>query len=138
HLQANPGLSLPEVARTLQTGRHAFKHRTTVVAQTLAEAADLLSGEKLVSSQAEDAAPPVVFMFPGQGAQYVGMGVELYDREPEFARWIDRGADMLKMMSGIDVRDYICHRGEISEAMAQEQRETRIAQPCLYLVEHAM
>jgi amino acid adenylation domain len=138
HLQANPGLSLPEVVRTLQTGRHAFKHRTTVVAQTLAEAADLLNEEKLASSQAEDAAPPVVFMFPGQGAQYVGMGAELYYREPEFARWIDRGADMLKMMSGIDVRDYICHRGEISEAMAQEQRETRIAQPCLYLVEHAM
>lgn len=138
HLQENSSLTLPEVARTLQTGRHVFRHRTAVVAQTPEEAADILAGEKVISTQAEEAAPPVVFMFPGQGAQYVGMGAELYDREPEFARWIDRGADMLKMTSGIDVRDYICHRGEISETMAQEQRETRIAQPCLYLVEHAM
>lgn len=138
HLRTNSKIVLPLVARTLQTGRHAFKHRTAVVASTTAEAIDLLSADRVNISQAEDVAPPVVFMFPGQGSQYVGMGAGLYRREPEFARWIDRGAEVLKMSYSIDVRDYICHTGQVTETMAQEQRETRIAQPCLYLVEHAM
>ncbi|GEO86866.1 MULTISPECIES: non-ribosomal peptide synthetase/type I polyketide synthase [Alphaproteobacteria] len=138
HLRAHPDIVLPQAARTLQIGRHAFAHRAAVVAGTTAEAIELLGAERVSSSQAEDVAPPVVFMFPGQGAQYVGMGAELCRREPEFARWIDRGAEVLKMSHNIDVRDYICHTGQVTETMAQEQRETRIAQPCLYLVEHAM
>ena len=32
----------------------------------------------------------VVFMFPGQGAQYVNMGRELYDDEPGFRAIVDR------------------------------------------------
>ena len=138
HLRANPAIALTQVARTLQTGRHAFKHRAAVVASSAAQAVDLLSAERVNVGLAGDASPPLVFMFPGQGSQYVGMGAELYRREPEFARWIDRGAEVLKMSYSIDVRDYICHAGQVTETMAQEQRETRIAQPCLYLVEYAM
>lgn len=138
HLRANSGMALPQVTRTLQAGRHAFKHRAAVVASTTTEAIDLLSAERVNTGLAEDVSPPVVFMFPGQGSQYVGMGAELYRREPEFARWIDRGAEVLNMSDSIDVREYICHTGKVTQTMAQEQRETRIAQPCLYLVEHAM
>ena len=32
----------------------------------------------------------VAFLFPGQGAQYVEMGAELYRVEPTFREWIDR------------------------------------------------
>eukprot|EP01032_Pedospumella_encystans_P005845 gene5845-6984_t len=42
------------------------------------------------------------------------------------------------MRFGIDLKEYICHAGPVSGAMAEEQRETRIAQPCLYLVEYAL
>lgn len=138
YLEANPGLPLSQVARTLQTGRHHFKHRSAIAVNSEAAAIEQLRAEKVLTAVAEDVRPPVVFMFPGQGAQYVGMGAGLYNREPEFTRWIDRGAEVLKMSSSVDIRDYICHTGPVTEAMAEEQRETRIAQPCLYLVEHAM
>ncbi|MDE1994888.1 MAG: aminotransferase class III-fold pyridoxal phosphate-dependent enzyme, partial [Rhizobiaceae bacterium] len=98
---------------------------------------DRLGAERYQPLVAADA-PPLAFMFPGQGAQYAGMGAGLYASEPEFARWIDRGAELLKMTLGVDLRDYICHTGIVTQQMADEQRETRIAQPCLYLVEYAL
>ncbi|MBX9458403.1 MAG: amino acid adenylation domain-containing protein [Rhizobium sp.] len=137
HLEENPDVDLTSVARTLQTGRREFAFRGSVVAEDALQAASLLKGEGFRTFQA-DATAPIVFMFPGQGAQYVGMGAGIYDSEPEFARWIDRGAEIVKMSYGFDPRDYICHAGSVSDAMHQEVRETRIAQPCLYLTEYAL
>jgi acyl transferase domain-containing protein/glutamate-1-semialdehyde aminotransferase/non-ribosomal peptide synthetase component F len=138
HLEQNGTIAMQALAKTLQEGRHAFRTRTAISATTVDEAIKGLTREGLVTAIAEDQPPPVVFMFPGQGAQYVGMGAALYDGEPEFARWIDRGTELLKMRFGIDLKEYICHAGPVSGAMAEEQRETRIAQPCLYLVEYAL
>lgn len=138
YLESNNTLPLSQVARTLQQGRHDFKTRTAIAVTSVAAAVEQLRAETVVTGVAEDRPPPVVFMFPGQGSQYVGMGAALYNSEPEFARWIDRGTELLKMRFNVDVRDYICHTGPVSAAMAAEQRETRIAQPCLYLVEYAL
>lgn len=138
YLEKNGKIALQSVAKTLQEGRHAFQTRTAIAAATVDEAIRGLRRDGLVTAIAEDQPPPVVLMFPGQGAQYVGMGAALYDGEPEFARWIDRGTELLKMRFGIDLKEYICHSGPVSTAMADEQRETRIAQPCLYLVEYAL
>jgi amino acid adenylation domain-containing protein len=137
HLAKNPGLPLAQLAHTLQAGRREFDHRLAIAASTTEEAIDRLTAERYQPLVASDE-PPVAFMFPGQGAQYAGMGAGLYSSEPEFARWIDRGAELLKMTLGVDLRDYICHTGPVRQAMADEQRETRIAQPCLYLVEYAL
>ncbi|WP_168879058.1 non-ribosomal peptide synthetase/type I polyketide synthase [Rhizobium sp. P28RR-XV] len=137
HLADNPKLSIAQLACTLQTGRREFGHRLAVAAGSVEEAIIKLTTENYQSLVAADR-PPVAFMFPGQGAQYVGMGAGLYSSEPEFARWIDRGSELLKMTLGLDLRDYICHTGPVTQAITEEQRETRIAQPCLYLVEYAL
>ena len=137
HLQANPNVSLSQVAHTLQSGRRAFSHRAAIAVSDMAQAIDRLGADRVASAVAADR-PPIAFMFPGQGAQYVGMGSALYTREPEFTRWIDRGADLLRAPLKTDLRDFICHAGPVSQAMADEQRETRIAQPCLYIVEYAL
>ncbi len=137
HLQANPALPLSQVARTLQSGRRAFSHRTAIAVNDIEQAIERLGSERMPSAVATDR-PPLAFMFPGQGSQYVGMGAALYSREPEFTRWIDRGTELLRAPLRTDLRDFICHSGTVSQAMADEQRETRIAQPCLYLVEYAL
>ncbi len=68
-------------------------------------------GGTLLSRSLPRMSRTVAFMFPGQGAQYVGMGAGLYNSEPEFARWIDRGAELLKMTLGVDLRGlYLPHR----------------------------
>lgn len=138
HLESKPDVTLADAAHTLQTGRRTFAHRSAFAAMNRDDAIERLKSERYTSMTAEDTAPPIAFMFPGQGAQYVGMGAALYSREPEFTRWIDRGAELLKMTLNADLREYICHSGAVTQTMMDEQRETQIAQPCLYLVEHAL
>ncbi|MBL7660078.1 acyltransferase domain-containing protein, partial [Escherichia coli] len=53
-----------------------------------------------------DAAPTsdrVVFLFPGQGAQHVGMAKGLYDTEPVFAQHFDTCAAGFRDETGIDL-----------------------------------
>ena len=46
-------------------------------------------------------APAPVFMFPGGGAQYAGMARDLYDTEPAFRDWMDRGLAALALVYGL-------------------------------------
>ncbi|MFW2589660.1 type I polyketide synthase [Sagittula sp. SSi028] len=112
HLRAHPEQSLADVAWTLKEGRRGFERRMVVVAETHAEAADLLEGgqprRQHVHSPLER--PEVVFMFPGGGAQYAGMARDLYETEPVFAEWMDRGLDHLEALedsvdSGISTKE---------------------------------
>lgn len=137
HLAANPGLSLADVAATLQAGRRAFTHRAVVVADSLEEAgASLRRGA--IEAPAPEVAPPVVFMFPGQGSQYPGMGEALYRTEPVYRQWIDRGAEVLAPHLGLDIRTLLFGESAQGDDAPHPIRSTIYAQPALFLVEYAL
>ncbi|MFF0747299.1 SDR family NAD(P)-dependent oxidoreductase [Streptomyces sp. NPDC004111] len=101
-VDAAPGLRPQDVALSLAGTRAALPHRAVVVAngraQSLRSLAALAAGEPadtVVTGTADAAESGVVFVFPGQGAQWTGMAVELLDGSPEFARRIDACADAL-------------------------------------------
>ncbi|WP_264993298.1 acyltransferase domain-containing protein, partial [Mycobacterium montefiorense] len=80
-------------------GRATFEHRAVVVGsdrdQLLAGLAEL-AGDDPGSSIIRGAARPVgkqVFVFPGQGSQWLGMGIELLDAAPVFAQQIEACAE---------------------------------------------
>ncbi|MFD8383310.1 SDR family NAD(P)-dependent oxidoreductase [Streptomyces sp. NPDC059679] len=87
-----PSAEVAEVGWSLATTRSAFEHRAVIVGE---DRAALLAGlEKLaadepdpavVAGAAITAAAGPVFVFPGQGSQWRGMGVELLDTSPVFA-----------------------------------------------------
>ncbi|MBY6159626.1 KR domain-containing protein [Mameliella alba] len=109
HLRTHPEQDLADVAWTLKEGRRAFEKRRVVVADSHEEAARLLEGaeaRRVFDHEALDR-PEVVFMFPGGGAQYAGMARDLYETEPVFAEWMDRGLDHLDRISGGDVAESI-------------------------------
>ena len=102
HLRAHPEQDLADVAFTLKEGRRAFEKRRVVVADSHEEAARLLKGDDARRVFTHDALdrPEVVFMFPGGGAQYAGMARDLYETEPVFAEWMDRGLAHLDRIAG--------------------------------------
>ncbi|SMX32894.1 type I polyketide synthase [Maliponia aquimaris] len=102
HLRAHPEQDLADVAYTLKEGRRAFEKRRVVVAGDHREAARLLDGAEVrrVFTHSALDRPEVVFMFPGGGAQYAGMARDLYETEPVFAEWMDRGLEHLERIAG--------------------------------------
>ncbi|MBB3257989.1 amino acid adenylation domain-containing protein [Paraburkholderia bannensis] len=137
HLAARPSISLGDVAATLQTGRRAFPHRAVIVADSLDQAlAKLQKGA--IEAQAPQATPPVVFMFPGQGAQYPGMGAALYRTEPVYREWIDKGALALEPQLGLDIRTLLLSDAPEGDDTPHPIRSTIYAQPALFLTEYAL
>ncbi len=100
--------ALARIAHTLQTGRRFFGYRRVVVASHADAAAAAFRGQgsvKAVSgSVSREGAPPVVFLLPGMGDHYVGMGRGLYDRFADFRADVDRCAEILQPILGTDIR----------------------------------
>ena len=141
HLRTNPDQALADIAFTLKTGRRAFEKRRVVVAETHEEAAQLLeSGDaaRVFSHDRLGDAPETVFMFPGGGAQYPGMARDLYETEPVFAEWMDRGLDHLQAQLEYDIRAlWLPEPGAEAEAAAALQTPS-VQLPLIMIVEYAL
>ncbi|MBH5338521.1 SDR family NAD(P)-dependent oxidoreductase, partial [Streptomyces pactum] len=96
HLAERPDEDPLDVAAALVRTRAALEHRAVVVAATREE---LLAGLDAVGRGAADPSVATgtaqqngkaVFVFPGQGAQWVGMARELMDAAPVFAESMER------------------------------------------------
>ncbi|MFD8288325.1 SDR family NAD(P)-dependent oxidoreductase [Streptomyces lavendulae] len=83
HAAAHPDTPDTAVAAALAGHRSVFPHRAAVLGSSREE---LLAGlETPLVSGVADAGGKTVFVFPGQGSQWAGMGVELLDSSPVFA-----------------------------------------------------
>jgi amino acid adenylation domain-containing protein len=139
-LRSTPEVPLADAAYTLQLGRKLFAHRRFAVVRDQDEAIEVLTrpgDERLASGYREAGSRSVAFLLSGQGAQYPGMGRELYELEPVFRREIDRCAELLEPHLGADLRQVLYPREESEEA-ALRLRQTAWAQPALFAVEYAL
>jgi amino acid adenylation domain-containing protein len=96
HLAENPaGNSLADVAYTLQVGRKRLEYRSALVASGIAGVTTRLTApDNLPTLLSHRDNPKVVFMFSGQGAQYIDMGLDLYRTWPVFREAVDRCFDV--------------------------------------------
>ena len=138
HLGQNPALILADVAFTCQVGRTAFKHRRVVVASDTADAARALSApdpKRVFTGAAPSVPPSVVFMFSGQGSQYVNMGAGIYKTQRAFRESFDECAERLLPLVGLDLRNLLY--GDAREA-AEQLNRTCITQPALFSLEYSL
>ncbi|MEU5695466.1 SDR family NAD(P)-dependent oxidoreductase [Actinosynnema sp. NPDC020468] len=101
HLDTGPPGTTADIAHTLTT-RTRFPHRAVVLGDTRARLLDGLdtlakggTAPGVVQGTARQERGRLVVLLPGQGAQRPGMGRELYDRFPSFARaWDEVRAEL--------------------------------------------
>ncbi|MGC1650185.1 MAG: type I polyketide synthase, partial [Candidatus Sulfotelmatobacter sp.] len=141
YLQESQNVNLADVAYTYQVGRRAFEHRTMLVCRDRQDALDALEGldpARMLSSVNEFRDRPVVFMFPGQGAQYPAMARELYEFEATFREHVDLCTEILRPHLGFDLCRVLYSRGEdLSEGRRSLDR-TSLTQPALFVIEYAL
>jgi phthiocerol/phenolphthiocerol synthesis type-I polyketide synthase E len=142
HLKQSGELNLADVAYTLQVGRKPFNHRRIVVCQDIPDAEmmlNTLTPQRVFSATTDKLLErSVVFMFSGQGAQYVNMALELYQVEAIFREQVDICAAILLPHLGLDLRDLLYPSVEKTEAAAQQLQQTTITQPALFVIEYAL
>lgn len=147
YLKKNADLNLSDIAYTLQIGRKEFQYRRILVCQSRSEAVIALEqhdpkrvftaihSSKKQYEQEEITERPITFMFPGQGSQYLDMGLELYRSEPIYREEIDRCEEILRRklpdIYGNQTKDDLLFRTE-------KLHETFITQPALFMIEYAL
>jgi acyl transferase domain-containing protein/thioesterase domain-containing protein len=138
-LREEPEIELADAAFTCQLGRRAFRYRRALVCRSTEEAAAMLEGKGTAAIDSGDgSAREAVFLFSGQGSQYVRMGLGLYGEEPVFRQELDRCAELLAPHLGLDLRSVLYPADEAVESAAEQLNQTALTQPALFAVEYAL
>ncbi|KJS58810.1 type I polyketide synthase, partial [Streptomyces rubellomurinus] len=113
-LEARPELRPADVGYSTVTTRSALKHRGVVVAADRAELLDgltaLSAGEPsatVVAGSTAETGRGVVWVFPGQGSQWVGMARGLWESSPVFAARMDECERLLGGLVDWSLRDVL-------------------------------
>ncbi|MFG2600146.1 type I polyketide synthase [Streptomyces sp. NPDC048462] len=142
-VSARPGTSLLDFGFSQATTRAAFEHRAVAVAADraglLAALGAVAEGRQRpdVSSSGPRAAGPVVFLFTGQGSQRAGMGRELYETHPAYARSFDETCALLDPLLPVPLREVV-FAGAGGPEGEELLHTTRYAQPALFALEVAL
>ena len=139
-LAAKPGNALPDICFTANSGRAQHQHRLALVTDSLPQLeetlARYLAGEtanNVISDQA-GLEKRAVFLFTGQGSQYVGMGRQLYDTQPVFRQALERCDGLLQDVLGRSLLDILYPASEPDSPL----NEIQFAQPAQFAIEYAL
>ena len=126
---------MADVGWSLVTTRSVFEHRAVLVGgdreHLMGGLAGLAAGEpgaNVVVGRARSVGK-TVFVFPGQGSQWLGMGQQLYERFPVFAKAFDEATAALDGQLRVPLRQVIW--GDDADLL----QSTEFAQPALFAIE---
>jgi acyl transferase domain-containing protein/glutamate-1-semialdehyde aminotransferase len=140
-LEEHPEMPLADAAFTLQVGRRRFAHRRALVASDREKAIAMLAerdGQRVVSEARETRGAEIVFLFPGQGAQYVNMGRRLYETEQVVRNEIDSCAELLRPHLDLDLKQILYPSKEREQEAQKQLTQTMITQPAMFIIEYAI
>ncbi|MCP5053012.1 MAG: amino acid adenylation domain-containing protein [bacterium] len=152
YLKTHPQTPLADIAYTLQAGRDRLDFRKVAVCTDttgLIEALETPASDHVQSFGSREKTMSVVFMFPGQGAQYVRMGRDLYQREQFFREEMDRCFSLLQPMVDFNLKEILYSDSPDSPVSPDSQvpkeeapdapvNQTQVAQPLLFILEYSL
>lgn len=137
----NPDVRMADIVQTAALHRTHYEHRLAAVAQTPKQLEQLLESylnnqnPEAVFCHSLEASKPakIVFVFPGQGSQWLGMGRELFAKEAVFRQTIEACDLSIKEETGVSI---------IQELNADEETsrmsDIDVVQPLLFAIEVAL
>ncbi|GAA1939524.1 type I polyketide synthase [Kitasatospora viridis] len=117
-----------ELCRAAAQGRTHWERRLAVTGGSAGELAEALAGAADRRSGSAEGSPRVVFVFPGQGSQWLGMGRELLDHEPVFRATLEKCEEIVGEHAGWSLLEALR-----SDDAAWQRRTSRV-QPALWAV----
>ncbi|AWX56431.1 hybrid non-ribosomal peptide synthetase/type I polyketide synthase [Brevibacillus brevis] len=138
--QRNHNIHLADAAYTLKVGRKRFSHRSVFLCSEVRQAIEILTEKdtrKSLDFVASEQTPSIVFMFTGQGAEYVNMALDLYRYETIFREKLDECFTILQKISGVRYQDYLYPEKTDTQTGTEIHRQS-ISQPLHFAVEYSM
>ncbi|MEI6574597.1 MAG: beta-ketoacyl synthase N-terminal-like domain-containing protein [Bacteroidota bacterium] len=135
-IESFPDIDPHAVAFTSRYGRQHFLNRLAIPfrnREELLKTLETRNSTPLTSAEKR----PLVFMFPGQGNQYIRMGLPLYETHEVFRKTIDECSEILKEELGFDIRTVLFPTPAFEEEASLKINETYITQPALFIVSYA-
>ena len=132
---------LADVAYTLALGRRPMQHRRVVTASSCDDASARLRARDpkvVLTGDSEARTPKVVFLYPGGGAQYAGMGAELYQSEAVYREAVDECIDAIGPALGLDLRTLIFAPVAEREVATRRLERPSLTIPSLFITEYAL
>lgn len=141
YLGSGRPIKLADLSYTAHAGRDHFSSRLAVVGAECKELGHRLEahvrGEQvsgLWAGPAGAARGKVAFLFTGQGAQYVGMGQELYEHHPVFRETLERCEALFRPHLDRSLMDLLYGAQASEEMLAQ----TQYTQPVIFSIGYAL
>jgi amino acid adenylation domain-containing protein len=133
-LETTPGLDIAAVSFSAATGRSHFAHRLGFAVSSREDAVEKLRAFRLAEQVKETrphTATRVAFLFTGQGSQYAGMGLYLYNTQPAFREALDRCRAIADPLLAKPLLDVMFSQGAMLD-------QTAYCQPALFSLEFAL
>ena len=139
YLEKQTDVRLIDLAYSLQNTRSDFHFRQFLITSSKE---DLIEQLRINSSASQihnikEQVEEVVFVFPGQGSQYLNMGKDLYLNEGIFKAAIDECVPILEEFLSENILDVIFPE-EDSEKAKERLNNTYYTQPALFIIEYAL
>ncbi len=140
-IQGNPEHPVENIVYTLSVGRKQLNHRRILVCKNDNHLHSSMVDQKRIQGvvnpeEIEDA--QTVFMFPGQGAQYLNMGKELYFNQPFFKEQVDACNSLIQKHAGFNLLDIIFNEKNDPESNSYQLKQTHITQPAIFTISYAL
>ncbi|MEM1168906.1 MAG: beta-ketoacyl synthase N-terminal-like domain-containing protein, partial [Cyanobacteria bacterium P01_H01_bin.35] len=146
YLQApNNEEKLADICYTANTSRAKFDYRLAIIASNRQELVEKLQQYKqgelvagIYSGEVTDdsSTPKVVFLFTGQGSQYVNMGRQLYETAPPFREAINKCDEILSNELEESLLNILYQ--DKNDTQASLLNQTGYTQPALFAIEYGL
>lgn len=136
YLKHHENINLADVAYTLQVGRNHFSHSTILVGNNRDNLLKKLEQSSPIVHSSKKSPRSVVFMFPGQGNQYINMAHDLYLTYSVFREIMDYCCRYLEPILGLDLKLILFQEENSPEK--ERINNTQFTQPALFIVEYCL